>query len=298
MPPRMRTGSASWLVDESRGGGTIERVGISGRGRGPRGGNDKHVDELNGQGNNQGLGANGHEMQKLETELWNHTMFGVGHAAYTDRFHELARLVPHLVTPESRKIERNGSFKKVEKRGNAGEPSKDKNGMDDNKRTRSGNAFDSTTNPVGRESMGAWPKGVPRNVNPVKARNPTVKACYECGSTNHIRSACSKLNRAQGLEENYPNHVATNNGGRGHGNQGNQARGRAFMLGVEEAHQDPSIVTRLPPLQKIEFRVELIPVAVSIAKSPYRLAPSELEELSGQLKELQNKGFIRPSSSP
>nr|GFC80425.1 reverse transcriptase domain-containing protein [Tanacetum cinerariifolium] len=32
-------------------------------------------------------------------------MIEAGHAAYTDRFHELARLVPHLVTPESRKIE-------------------------------------------------------------------------------------------------------------------------------------------------------------------------------------------------
>ncbi|GKF34951.1 reverse transcriptase domain-containing protein, partial [Tanacetum coccineum] len=48
-----------------------------------------------------------HEMQKLETELWNHVMVGAGHASYTDRFHELARLVPHLVTHESRKIERN-----------------------------------------------------------------------------------------------------------------------------------------------------------------------------------------------
>nr|GFA29230.1 reverse transcriptase domain-containing protein [Tanacetum cinerariifolium] len=47
-----------------------------------------------------------HEMQKLETELWNHTMVSAGHAAYTDRFHELARLVQHLVTPKSRKIER------------------------------------------------------------------------------------------------------------------------------------------------------------------------------------------------
>ncbi|GKD99790.1 reverse transcriptase domain-containing protein [Tanacetum coccineum] len=46
------------------------------------------------------------EMQKLETELWNHAMVGAGHAAYTDRFHELARLVPHLVAPESRMIER------------------------------------------------------------------------------------------------------------------------------------------------------------------------------------------------
>ncbi|GJW91266.1 reverse transcriptase domain-containing protein [Tanacetum coccineum] len=47
-----------------------------------------------------------HEMQKIKTELWNHAMVGVGHAAYTDRFHELARLVPHLVTPENKKIKR------------------------------------------------------------------------------------------------------------------------------------------------------------------------------------------------
>ncbi|GKD83564.1 putative reverse transcriptase domain-containing protein [Tanacetum coccineum] len=47
-----------------------------------------------------------HEMQKLETELWNHVMVGAGHAAYTDRFYELARLVPHLVTLKSRKLAR------------------------------------------------------------------------------------------------------------------------------------------------------------------------------------------------
>nr|GEZ57883.1 reverse transcriptase domain-containing protein [Tanacetum cinerariifolium] len=47
-----------------------------------------------------------HEMQKLETELWNHAMVGAGHATYTHRFHELARLVSHLVTPESKKIKR------------------------------------------------------------------------------------------------------------------------------------------------------------------------------------------------
>ncbi|GKB41321.1 reverse transcriptase domain-containing protein [Tanacetum coccineum] len=46
------------------------------------------------------------EMKKLETELWNHVMVEVGHATYTDRFHELARLVPHLVTPENERIER------------------------------------------------------------------------------------------------------------------------------------------------------------------------------------------------
>ncbi|GJY84148.1 putative reverse transcriptase domain-containing protein [Tanacetum coccineum] len=407
-------------------------------------------------------------------------MVGAGHDAYTDRFHELAMLVLHLVTPESRMIER--SIKKVEKRGNMGEPSKDKNGRDDNKRTRTGNAFATTVNPVGRENTGTWPKcttcnsyhapggpcrtcfncnrpghlardcrGVPRNVNPVNARNPTVRACYECGSTDHVRPACPRWNRAQGPGENRPNQVAANNGGQGRGNQGNQARGRAFMLGAEEARQDPNIVTGtftlnnhfattlfdsgadysfvsttfipllglepsdlgfryeieiasgqlveidkvikgckleieghvfdidlipfghgsfdviigmdwlsnykaeiichekvvriplpdgkvlrvvgerpeekarflmgvkkqeeivvvrdfpkvfpddlsgLPPIREIEFRIELIPRATLVAKSPYRLAPYELEELSGQLKELQDKGFIRPSSSP
>ncbi|GJZ17349.1 putative reverse transcriptase domain-containing protein [Tanacetum coccineum] len=51
-------------------------------------------------------------------------------------------------------------------------------------------------------------------------------------------------------------------------------------------------------LMSAKFRIELIPRVVPIAKSPYHLAPSKLEELSGQLKELHDKGFIRPSSSP
>ncbi|GJT33406.1 putative ribonuclease H-like domain-containing protein [Tanacetum coccineum] len=57
-------------------------------------------------------------------------------------------------------------------------------------------------------------RGVPRNMNPANVRNLTVRACYECGSTDHGRR-----------------------------NQGNHARGRAFMLGAEEARQDPNIVT-------------------------------------------------------
>ncbi|GKG24326.1 hypothetical protein Tco_0394954, partial [Tanacetum coccineum] len=60
----------------------------------------------------------------------------------------------------------------------------------------------------------------------------------------------------------------------------------------------PDDLSGLPPIREIEFWIELIPGATLVAKSPYRSAPSELEELSGQLKELQDKGFIRPSSSP
>nr|GEV82381.1 reverse transcriptase domain-containing protein [Tanacetum cinerariifolium] len=416
MPPRMRTRSAGRHVAESRGGGTGERVGRGGRGRGPTRGNDECVDELNSQWNDQGMGANwdvkgangnvegvnegvggtldfstiiaqqlqnllpailsqvsnqgyvgnqngnvvnenvqenvrnvlvngnrvgcsykeflacnlkeydgkggavvltrwidkmdsvkdmsgysidqkakyivglfveefcpSHEMQKLETELWNHAMVRVGHAAKNERYvYGLAPQIHGMVAATKPKTMqnvvqisgaltdeavRNGLIKKVKKRGIVGEPRKDKNGRDDdNKRARTRNAFATITNLA---------RGNPQN------------------------------------------QVVAVNEGQGRGNQGNQARGRAFMLGAEEAHQDPNIMTGIEPEdlgfsheveitsgqlveidKEIEFQIKLTPEATPVAKSPYHLVPFELEELSGQLKELQDKGFIRPSSSP
>ncbi|GKC51586.1 putative reverse transcriptase domain-containing protein [Tanacetum coccineum] len=54
----------------------------------------------------------------------------------------------------------------------------------------------------------------------------------------------------------------------------------------------------LPPTRQVEFQIDLIPGAAPVARAPYRLARFEMKELSEQLKELSNKGFIRPSSSP
>ncbi|GJZ61514.1 putative reverse transcriptase domain-containing protein [Tanacetum coccineum] len=54
----------------------------------------------------------------------------------------------------------------------------------------------------------------------------------------------------------------------------------------------------LPPTRQVEFHIELIPGAAPVARAPYRLAPAEMKELAEQLKELSDKGFIRPSSSP
>ncbi|GKD73427.1 transposon ty3-G gag-pol polyprotein, partial [Tanacetum coccineum] len=54
----------------------------------------------------------------------------------------------------------------------------------------------------------------------------------------------------------------------------------------------------LPPARQVEFQIDLVPGAAPVARAPYRLAPSEMKELSEQLKELSDKGFIRPSSSP
>ncbi|GJU57815.1 putative reverse transcriptase domain-containing protein [Tanacetum coccineum] len=51
----------------------------------------------------------------------------------------------------------------------------------------------------------------------------------------------------------------------------------------------PKDLSGLPPQRQVEFRIDLIPGATPVAKSPYRLAPSEMQELSGQLQELQDK---------
>ncbi|GKE54232.1 putative reverse transcriptase domain-containing protein [Tanacetum coccineum] len=59
-----------------------------------------------------------------------------------------------------------------------------------------------------------------------------------------------------------------------------------------------NIISCLPPTQQLEFQIDLIPGAAPVAHVPYQLAPSKMKELSDQLKELSDKGFIRPSSLP
>ncbi|GJX69062.1 putative reverse transcriptase domain-containing protein [Tanacetum coccineum] len=60
----------------------------------------------------------------------------------------------------------------------------------------------------------------------------------------------------------------------------------------------PEDLPGLPPVRPVEFQIDLIPGAAPVARAPYRLAPSEMKELSEQLQELSDKSFIRPSSSP
>nr|GEW38617.1 retrotransposon protein, putative, Ty3-gypsy subclass [Tanacetum cinerariifolium] len=59
----------------------------------------------------------------------------------------------------------------------------------------------------------------------------------------------------------------------------------------------PNDLPGLPPPRQVEFRIDLVPRAAPVARAPYRLAPSEMKELSAQLQGLLEKGFIRPSSS-
>ncbi|GJV49064.1 hypothetical protein Tco_1439276 [Tanacetum coccineum] len=54
----------------------------------------------------------------------------------------------------------------------------------------------------------------------------------------------------------------------------------------------PDDLPGLPPSRQVEFKIDLVPGAAPVARAPYRLAPSEMKELSEQLKELLEKGFI------
>ncbi|GKD09320.1 putative reverse transcriptase domain-containing protein, partial [Tanacetum coccineum] len=60
----------------------------------------------------------------------------------------------------------------------------------------------------------------------------------------------------------------------------------------------PEDLPGIPPTRQVEFQIDLIPGAAPMARAPYRLAPFEMKELLDQLKELFDKGFIRPSSLP
>nr|GFA23099.1 putative reverse transcriptase domain-containing protein [Tanacetum cinerariifolium] len=88
--------------------------------------------------------------------------------------------------------------------------------------------------------------------------------CHACGEKGHHQSQCSKTNI--------------------------NAHRKTYLLRDKNAHQDPNVVTEelpgLPPARQVEFQIDLIPRAALVARAPYRLAPSEVQELLNQLQEL------------
>ncbi|GJV54571.1 retrovirus-related pol polyprotein from transposon TNT 1-94 [Tanacetum coccineum] len=70
-----------------------------------------------------------------------------------------------------------------------------------------------------------------------------------------------------------------------------------ILVGREFHDVFPEELLGIPPERQVEFCIDLIPGSTPIAKTPYRLAPSKMQELMKQLQELLDMGFIRPSSS-
>ncbi|GJW54107.1 putative reverse transcriptase domain-containing protein [Tanacetum coccineum] len=98
---------------------------------------------------------------------------------------------------------------------------------------------------------------------------------HDCRSTGHFKRDCPKLKNKDG----------------GNGN----AQGWVYAVGnAEKRGKCP--VTLMQASRSGVYTI--IRGAAPVARAPYRLAPSEMKELSEQLQELSDKGFIRPSSSP
>ncbi|GKA27195.1 putative reverse transcriptase domain-containing protein [Tanacetum coccineum] len=207
-------------------------------------------------------------------------MVGAGHAAYTDRFHELASvaLEAGMLTDEDI---RNGSIKKnTERRGNGEEPTSGQL-VEINKVIKGckleieGHVFGLDLIPFGHGNFDVF-------IGMDWLSNHKAKIIFH-EKVVRIPLLDGKVLRVLGERP--------------------KEKARLLMsVKASDKKQGEIIVvryfpkvflndlSRLPPLWEIEFQIELIPRAVPIAKSPYRLAPSELEELSGQLKELQDKG--------
>nr|GEW97522.1 putative reverse transcriptase domain-containing protein [Tanacetum cinerariifolium] len=88
-----------------------------------------------------------------------------------------------------------------------------------------------------------------------------------------------------------------------HGDDVELTDGRIVWVNTLIRVQDfPEVFTEdlpgIPQTRQVEFQIDLTPGVAPVARAPYRLASSEMKELPDQLKELFDKGFIRPSSSP
>ncbi|GJX35542.1 putative nucleotidyltransferase, ribonuclease H [Tanacetum coccineum] len=321
MPPRMRTQSVGRHVSKSRGGGMGERVGRGGRGRGPRGGNDERVEKLNGQGNDQGEGTNGN------VEGVNG---GVGGAPDFSMIiaQQLQNLLPAILA-RGRGNQRNQARGRVLMLG-AEEAHQDSNIMTDTFTLNNHFAttlFDSSVDY----------SFVPTTFIPLLGIDPSelgfryeikiasgqlveidkVIMCMDWLSNHKAKIICHEKVVRIPLSDGKVLRVSRSMDRReceglliemirlAIRKQEESVVGGDFtkkqeeIVGVRDFPEVfPDDLFGLPLIQEIEFRIELTPGATPVAKSPYHLAPSELEELSGQLKELQDKGFIRPSSSP
>nr|GFB14722.1 putative reverse transcriptase domain-containing protein [Tanacetum cinerariifolium] len=146
---------------------------------------------------------------------------------------------------------------------------------------------------------------------------PKGNGCFKFGAPGHFKRDCLKLKNKDGENVNAQGWVYAVGNAKKKGNasrdpdskssripakkegdklEGKQLKDVPIVRDFPEVF--PEDLLGLPPARLVEFQIDLIPGAALVARASYRLAPSEMKELSEQLQELFDKGFIRPSSSP
>ncbi|GKE21293.1 putative reverse transcriptase domain-containing protein [Tanacetum coccineum] len=148
-------------------------------------------------------------------------MVGANHAGYNDRFNELAKLVPHLVTPESECI------------GRVEETSKQGGSWKDNKKAKVGKGF-VVTAPPRNENVGVYPKCA--KCSAYHPKSGPCRLCLNCQKPGHFSRDCQAS-----VKKVAP--VSAVRMGNNQRLYGNQARGRAFNVNAVDALQDPNVVT-------------------------------------------------------
>ncbi|GKD49178.1 putative reverse transcriptase domain-containing protein [Tanacetum coccineum] len=111
----------------------------------------------------------------------------------------------------------------------------------------------------------------------------TVVTCYACGEKGHYKNKCpNKKDRpTEGeKEQNYLSCIEEDE---------KKLKDIPVVRNFPEVFPDD--LSGLPPVLEVEFGIDLIPGAMPVARSPYRLAPFEMQELANQLKELQDKNY-------
>ncbi|KAI3815729.1 hypothetical protein L1987_15408 [Smallanthus sonchifolius] len=255
------------------------------------------------------------EMKKLEAEFWDLTQDSGESLAYTNRFHELSMLVPHMVTPLSRCIEKyiGGLPRQIQDTVLGRNPASLEDAirlaatLTDNHVKAADKSFVSLNfEPLLAKTRSKLEKTF--TVEVADRNSITIDSIvHDCslelnGHTFLVNLIPMPLGRLKlmscittqkYIRKKYMVFLA-------HVIQKEDKERRVEDIPIIREFPEvfPDDLPGLPPVREVKFRIDLIPGANPVAKAPYRLAPSELQELASQLQELADKGFIRPSHSP
>ncbi|GJR47486.1 putative reverse transcriptase domain-containing protein [Tanacetum coccineum] len=248
---------------------------------------------------------------------------------YNNRFHELALMFPDLVTPEKKKIVRyiRGLTERVKANVTSSKPASLHDAINmarelieqaiQAKATRI-----SESNKIKCHKVGHHEKDCRTRIPVASGNSLQNVTCFGCGEKGHDRNKCPKKTnqqnkgargRAYVMRTGDPYFVSTTS--TPFINIAPAALDISYDVELADGKSDekelenipivrdfPEVflddLSGLPLVREVEFRIDIIPGALPVVRSLYRLAPSKMLELSKQLKELQDKSFIRPSHSP